>query len=81
MQEVPSAASHDQVKYKTLSKSFEKDVTKTEDQVNCKDIFTPKMVLTVVMIAHICKKLRSVKVWRAHRLVCTNTISIHRGKA
>lgn len=82
MQEVPSTAGHDQVKYKTLSKSFEKHVTKTEDQVNYKDIFTPKMVLlAVVVIAHICKKLKSVRVWRMHRLVCSNTINIHRGKA
>lgn len=82
MQEVPRTASHDQVKHKNLSKSFEKDVTKTEDQVNYKDTFMPKTVLlTEVMIIHICKKLKSVNVWRMHRLVDTNTMDIYRWRA
>lgn len=79
MQEVPRTASHDQMKHINLSKSFKKDVTKTEDQVNYKDIFTTKTVLlTEVMIIHICKKIKSVAVWRMHRLVCTNTMNIYR---
>ena len=61
MQEVPSTASHDQAKHKNLSKSYEKEVTKKEEQVNYKDIFTSKTaLLTEVMIIHICKKLKSV---------------------
>lgn len=65
------------MKYKNLPKSFEKDVTKTEGQVVYKVIFTPKSVLlTEVVIIHICKKLKSVNVWR---LVCTNTMHIYIG--
>jgi len=80
VQEVPSTASHDQVKHKNLSKSFEKHVTKTEDQVNYKDIFTPRSVLlTKAVIIHICKKLKLVNVCRIHRLVCTNTMNKYLG--
>lgn len=76
MQEVPSTASHDQVKHKKLSKSSEKHITKTEDQVNYKDIFRPQtMFLTEVIIIHICTKSKSVNVWRMHRLSCTNTMN------
>lgn len=30
---------------KTCQKTFEKDIKKTEDQVNYKDLFTPKAML------------------------------------